>query len=51
MDQWAEMDADMREIVAALGRTIIPRKERKVAVWHTNAHSPYYSRNRYKRIL
>ena len=49
MNQWSEMDADMREIVAALGKAIVPRRERK-AVWRVNAHSPYYSRNRYKRI-
>jgi hypothetical protein len=51
MDQYAEMDADMRELVAALARAIVPRRERKAAVWRTNLHSPYYSPNRYKRIV
>ena len=43
------MDADMRELMKELGKAIVPRNRRK-AVYRTNWHVPYYSRNRYSRL-
>lgn len=44
------IDPDMRELLDALGTMIVPRRAGRRAVWHENLHSPYYSRNRYKRV-
>lgn len=44
-----EMDAEMRELVNALGAIIVPRENRK-SVWRLNRHAPYYSRHRYRRV-
>ena len=49
MKRQNEMDADMRELVTILGAAIAPQHRRK-AVYGTNWHSPYYSRNRHKRV-
>ena len=49
MAQQIEMDAEMRELMDALGKAIVPRNKRK-AVYRTNWHTPYYSRGRYQRI-
>lgn len=43
------MGNDMRELFEALGKAIVPPGKRK-AVWRTNRHTPYYSRERYKRV-
>ncbi|MBR1447337.1 MAG: hypothetical protein IJ588_01140 [Prevotella sp.] len=43
------IDPDMRELLDALSKCIVPRSRRK-AVWHTNWHTPYYSPGRYKRV-
>ena len=43
------MDADMRELVEALGRAIVPRKNCR-SVYRENLHTPYYSRGRYTGI-
>ena len=43
------MDNEMRELLDALGKAIVPPGKRK-AVWRTNLHTPYYSRERYKRV-
>lgn len=40
---------DMRELLDALSKCIVPRSRRK-AVWRTNYHAPYYSSGRYKRV-
>lgn len=42
------IDPDMRQLLDAIGTIIVPRSRR--AVWRENLHSPYYSRNRYKRV-
>ena len=41
------IDADMRELLDALGKAIVPNHK---AVWRENIHVPYYSRGRYKRV-
>ena len=43
------MDKEMRELINALGKVIVPPGKRK-AVYRTNWHTPYYSRERYKRV-
>lgn len=43
------MDSEMRELIEALGKAIVPPGKRK-AVWRTNWHAPYYSQERYKRV-
>ena len=43
------MDNEMRGLLDALGKAIVPPGKRK-AVWRTNLHTPYYSANRYKRV-
>lgn len=50
MEQAFAIDAEMQELIGLIGKTIVPRRKRNVAVWRTHAHSPYYSRHRYKRI-
>lgn len=47
MKRQPEMDADMRELVTLLGACI--RKDHR-PVYRENLHTPYYSRNRYKRV-
>ena len=42
-------DAEMRELLDALGTAVVPRRKRK-AVVRTNWHTPYYTRGRYRRI-
>ena len=41
------IDPDMRELLDALGKAIVPNHK---AVWRENIHVPYYSRDRYKRV-
>lgn len=43
------IDPEMRELLDALGKTIVPRKRRPAAV-RTNRHVPYYNDARYKRF-
>lgn len=43
------IDADMRELMDALGKAIVPRS-RRMAVYRENLHTPYHSRNRYTRV-
>lgn len=43
------IDAEMRRLIDVLDAAIVPRAKRK-AVYRTNWHTPYYSRNRYKRV-
>ena len=43
------VDAEMREILDALGMAIVPRKKRPARV-RTNWHAPYYSRSRFRRV-
>ena len=41
------IDTDMRELIDALSKCIVPNHK---AVWRVNSHVPYYSRGRYKRV-
>ena len=41
------IDPDMRELLDALGKAIVPNHK---AVWRENIHVPYYSSGRYKRV-
>lgn len=43
------MDAEMREIMNALGEAVVPRHKRKT-VYRDRLHTPYYSRGRYARL-
>ena len=43
------IDAEMRELLDALGTAVVPRRKRK-PVFRTNPHAPYYSKGRYRRI-
>ena len=43
------IDPEMRELLEALGKAIVPRKRRQAAV-RTNRHVPYYTDARYKRF-
>jgi hypothetical protein len=47
MARQIEMDADMRELVTLLSACI--RKDHR-PVYRESLHSPYYSRNRYRRV-
>ena len=49
MDYPNYIDAEMRELIGALGTIVVPRKKRK-AVVRTNWHTPYYTKGRYRRI-
>lgn len=49
MVQHIDMDAEMRELMEALGKAIVPRNRRK-AVYRTNWHTPYYLKGRYTSI-
>ncbi len=44
-----DIDPEMREILDALGKAIVPRSKRPARV-RTNWHVPYYSSSRYRRI-
>ena len=41
------IDAEMRELLDTMSKTVVPRSKRK-AVVRTNWHTPCYSHNRYK---
>lgn len=43
------MDKEMQELMEALGAAIVPRSKRK-AYYHTSWHTPYYQRERYRRV-
>jgi len=43
------IDAEMQELLDAMGAAIVPRSRRRVVV-RTNWHVPYYSQGRYKKI-
>lgn len=43
------IDAEMRELLDAMGKAVVPRSKRKACV-RTNWYTPCYSRSRYKRI-
>ena len=49
MPRQIEIDNDMRELLDVLKAAIVPLSKRK-AVYRTNWHTPYYSRERYKRV-
>lgn len=44
------MDGDIRKLLDVLGKAIVPSGKRK-AVYRINRHTPYYSRERYKRVV
>lgn len=44
-----EIDPEMRELMALMGRAIVPREKRR-AVVRTNRHAPYYTKSRYRVI-
>lgn len=41
------IDQEMRDLLDAMGKGLVPRSKRK-AVVRTNWHAPCYARNRYK---
>lgn len=43
------IDAEMRELLDALSKCIVPRKNRR-DVYRTNYHVPYYTAGRYRRV-
>lgn len=47
MDYPNFIDPEMRELLDAMSKAIVPRKNRK-AVVRTNWHTPCYSHSRYK---
>lgn len=49
MDNFSAIDKEMRELLDAFRKAIVPRSERKACV-RTNWHTPYYSRGRYTKM-
>lgn len=43
------IDAEMRELLDAMSKVVVPRSKRKAYV-KTNLHTPYYMKGRYTTI-
>lgn len=43
------IDAEMRELIDAMSKAVVPISKRKAYV-KTNWHAPYYSRKRYSKL-
>ena len=44
------VDPEMKSLLAELGKAVVPAEKRRV-VFRTSWHSPYYSHNRYRKVV